>query len=394
MIDSRMPGELQTAIDPDARLQQFREAFVHDATRAMVWLTLCMLPLSYWRNFIGNATLRWPQAFALLAVASALLTASYLYRHRLSYRFKSRMLLSVLFLAGAGGLVSFGQAAPTGNYFTMAFVVAAILYARSLVVAMIGGTVALIALVGYAAVTGLHVVVVNISEVSRQPAAWLNLTLSMALTTGAIAAALGAFMRSVYGLLGDVHRQQLEIEQQRDQIRHLATHDNLTGLPMLRLANDRSRVAIARAQRAGRKVGFMFIDLDGFKAINDLHGHDAGDAVLKEVAQRLKTAVRASDTAARIGGDEFLVILGDLSEAEQAADVAAKILHTLAAPITHGRHQIGIGASIGISLFPDHAGELDALKKAADTAMYRVKAAGKNAFVFAGEQPAPLPLSS
>lgn len=384
MIDSRMPGEVPPAIDPAARLQQFREAFVEDATRAMVWLTLCMLPLSYYRNFVGSSTLRWPQAFALVALSAGLLTASYLNRRRLSYRFKSRTLLAVLFLAGAGGLISFGQAAPTSNYFTMGFVIAAILYSRSIVIAMIGGTVALIAAVGFAAVTGLHVVVLNVGEIARQPATWINLTLTMALTTGAIATAVGAFMRSVYGLLSDVHRQQQEIQQQRDQIRHMATHDNLTGLPILRLANDRSQMAMARARRSGGKVGFMFIDLDGFKGINDLHGHDAGDAVLVEVARRLRITVRASDTAARIGGDEFLLILGDLGTAEQAAEVADKVLYAVAAPIMHGPHKISVGASIGIALFPDHAGELDALKKAADTAMYRVKASGKNAFVFAG----------
>lgn len=399
MIDSRMPGEVLPAIDPAARLQQFREAFVEDATQAMAWLTLCMLPLSYWRNFVSIGTPRWPQAFALVAISAGLLTASYLNRRRLSYRFKSRTLLTVLFLAGAGGLVSFGQMAPTSNYFTMGFVVAAILYSRSIVIAMIAATVALFGAVGFAAVTGLHVVVVNLDEITRQPATWLNLTLTMALTTGAIATAVGAFMRSVYGLLGDVHRQQQEIQLQRDQIRHMATHDNLTGLPILRLANDRSKMAIARARRGGHKVGFMFIDLDGFKAINDQHGHDAGDAVLVEVARRLHTAVRASDTAARIGGDEFLIILGELGTAEQAAEVADKVLSTVAAPIVHGPHQISVGASIGIALFPDHAGELDALKKAADTAMYRVKASGKNAFVFAGTPDAadagtPAPLSS
>lgn len=377
------PGNVDVVIEPDARLQQFRETLVDDSLVGVTWLSLCILALSAWRNFLGPVALRWPAAFAVVAAATAIVTAACLFRRRLGYRFKSSALLFMLFLAGLGGLLSFGNAAPTGSYFAMAFFIAAILYQRTTVFTMIAATLGLMGFVAYAVISGYQAVSVNLNDVARQPTAWVNLMMTMGLTAGAIATAAGSFTRSVYGLLRDLHHQQIEIARQRDQIQHLATHDKLTGLPMLRLAEDRSEVAIAHAQRFERKVAFMFVDLDGFKEINDRHGHDAGDAVLKEVALRLKASVRSADTAARIGGDEFLIILNDLSEAYFAGEVAKKILHAIAAPVAYGTGQLKLGASIGIAVFPDHARDLLELKRAADKAMYAVKAAGKNNFDFA-----------
>ncbi|RQO61833.1 hypothetical protein DBR47_06830 [Paucibacter sp. KBW04] len=383
MSESPEIGDPEALIDPDARLLQFREAFVDDVMRGIVLLSLCILGLSFWRNFMGPQALRLPLAFAMLALATSLLTYTFVRRKHLSLRFKSRVLLFVLFFTGTGGLISFGQSAPTGNYFSMGLFIAAMLYPRSQVYAMIGGVVALIALVALAVLSGRHAIGVNLNEVSQQPAVWINLMMTLALTSGAIATAVGSFTRAVHGLLGDLHRQQIEIRRQRDQIAHLAMHDNLTGLPLLRLANDRSSVAMAHASRTGHKVAFLFVDLDGFKAINDNFGHDAGDQVLKQVALRLRASVRSTDTAARIGGDEFLIILSDLNRQACAADIADKILLALAEPIAYGQQQIAVSASIGIALYPDHADELLALKKAADLAMYAVKATGKNKYVFA-----------
>jgi len=370
-------------LNPDARLQQIREVLVDDSLRGVMWLSLLILGFSFWRNFFGPEVLRWPAAFAVAALASAIVTGVFLFRHRLGHRVKSLALLFMLLLAGLGGMISFGSSAPTGSYLAIGFFIAAILYSRSAAFSMIVATLALMALVAYAVISGYQAINVNLNEVARQPAAWINVLITTGLTAAVIATTAGSFMRSVYGLLDDLHRQQIEIAAQRDQIHHLAMHDKLTGLPMLRLAEDRSEVAIAHAQRFGTRVAYMFIDLDGFKDINDRHGHDAGDAVLKEVALRLKASVRSADTAARVGGDEFLVILTDLSAAHFASEVAQKILAALSVPMAYGEWQLTVGASIGIALFPDHARELNELKRAADKAMYAVKASGKNGVAFA-----------
>lgn len=383
MTDVRTQGTAEQSIDPDTRLQQIREAFVDDAVRGLVWLALCILAMSFWRNFMGPQHLRWPMAFGLVALSTSLLTLLFVMRRQMSYQVKTTTLLFVLFLTATGGLLSFGQAAPTGNFFAMGFFISAILLSRNAVYMLIGGTVLLIGFVAFAVLSGLHTVPIDLNAAAQQPAVWINLMLTLGLSAGAIATAMGAFTRALQSLLHDVHRQQTEIKAQRDQIHHLATHDNLTGLPIMRLAVERSHQAIAHARHSGQKIAFMFLDLDGFKEVNDRYGHEAGDKVLQTVAERLKSAVRSADTAARIGGDEFVVILSDLSHAHFAGDVADKILHAIGAPIAYGGHELSVGASIGISIFPDHADDLDTLKRVADRAMYEVKASGKNRHQFA-----------
>ncbi|MBL8523699.1 MAG: GGDEF domain-containing protein, partial [Betaproteobacteria bacterium] len=125
------------------------------------------------------------------------------------------------------------------------------------------------------------------------------------------------------------------------------------------------------------------IDLDGFKTVNDTHGHEAGDHVLKVVAARLGSAMRESDTAARIGGDEFILILGDIAHAEEVAGIATRLLAEVARPIPYENQELRVGCSIGIALYPDHAADATALRKAADGAMYAVKRAGKCGFQLA-----------
>ena len=165
-------------------------------------------------------------------------------------------------------------------------------------------------------------------------------------------------------------------------IQHIATHDTLTDLPTLRLANDRLATALALAKRRQEKAALLFIDLDGFKGVNDTWGHEAGDQVLKTVAERLSSVLRESDTAARIGGDEFLVILPGLFEKESARVVAEKILEQILLPISGDSWTAHVGASIGIALYPEDAELAEELWRKADTAMYRVKKSGKKGVAF------------
>jgi diguanylate cyclase (GGDEF)-like protein/PAS domain S-box-containing protein len=185
-----------------------------------------------------------------------------------------------------------------------------------------------------------------------------------------------------------------ERRKSEDIIRHLATHDALTDLPRMRLAEDRLIMAIKRAERDNRLVGVLFLDLDGFKGVNDTYGHDAGDAALKETALRLRSAIRESDTAARIGGDEFLVIAAAMRDADNASLIARKILAALSSPIAHGGAEFSVGASIGIALYPEDGDSAPALVKLADEAMYRAKNSGKNRYEFASADRAAPPRSA
>ena len=168
-----------------------------------------------------------------------------------------------------------------------------------------------------------------------------------------------------------------------DRRQKLATHDYLTGLVLPGLAMDQLEIVIHTAQLSSKKVALLFVDLDGFKAVNDTFGHEAGDYVLKIVADRLLKAIRHDDTAARVGGDEFIVILGNLSDEQIAAEIAGRIISAISQPIECSGSSLSVGASIGIGLFPDNATDPRSLRRVADTAMYAVKRSGKNHFAFA-----------
>jgi diguanylate cyclase (GGDEF)-like protein len=160
----------------------------------------------------------------------------------------------------------------------------------------------------------------------------------------------------------------------------LAHFDQLTGLPNRTLLIDRLTQAISVSNRTSRAISLLFIDLDGFKPVNDTYGHGIGDRLLKEVAERLLSCLREGDTAARIGGDEFVVILLE-SDLNRAITVAHRILGTLRVPYEFGKKNISsISASIGIAEYPNHADELDTLLTAADSAMYVAKNNGKDQF--------------
>ncbi|PTS84310.1 diguanylate cyclase [Pseudomonas sp. HMWF032] len=168
------------------------------------------------------------------------------------------------------------------------------------------------------------------------------------------------------------------------QLHQLAHHDVLTGLPNRLVFEDRLGNALKRAQRNSTRVALVFIDLNGFKAINDAYGHAAGDEVLITTAQRLKGALRASDSVARIGGDEFVVIVEGLalnsSLEQEAQTISEKLFATLLAPLAIAGKSQCIGASLGVAAYPDHASSMDRLIHIADLAMYEAKRGGENQY--------------
>jgi diguanylate cyclase (GGDEF)-like protein/PAS domain S-box-containing protein len=163
---------------------------------------------------------------------------------------------------------------------------------------------------------------------------------------------------------------------------HLAQHDGLTDLPNRVLLDDRLTQAIAAARRHGHRLAVLFLDLDGFKQVNDSRGHVAGDLVLQSVAQRLVACVRSSDTVSRQGGDEFVVLLPEITHADDAAVSAQKIVASLASPHTVERDQLDLTVTIGISIYPDDGQDADTLVRCADAAMYGAKACGRNTYRF------------
>ncbi|MFH2066883.1 MAG: EAL domain-containing protein [Pseudomonadota bacterium] len=167
-------------------------------------------------------------------------------------------------------------------------------------------------------------------------------------------------------------------EQTTAQMTHMAEHDFLTGLPNRMLLIDRLEQAIMLAQRHGKLVALMFMDLDHFKHINDSHGHEVGDQLLQSAAKRLQACVRHSDTVSRQGGDEFVVLLPEVDKVQGAVLAAEKLIKGMAEPHLIGGHQLNVSLSIGISLYPDDGKDVEAVLRNADTAMYCAKNRGRN----------------
>lgn len=188
--------------------------------------------------------------------------------------------------------------------------------------------------------------------------------------------------RARFSLVQDVtERQQLH-----HKLLHQAHHDMLTGLPNRLLLLDRMEQTLASASRRGKKAAVICLDIDRFKQINDTYGHTVGDLCLKNVADRLRSRLRAEDTVARSGGEEFTIVMGDLAAASDAEKVAEDLLAALRRPVVADQYPIDVTASFGIAIYPDHGEDAAALWRSADAAMYRVKRSGGNHYVLVSQE--------
>lgn len=203
---------------------------------------------------------------------------------------------------------------------------------------------------------------------------WLNATIVPLVAAG------GGVERFI-SILTDITKQK----KAEERLRYMANHDALTGLASIRLGKEYLIKSLATARRDNNKAAVLFVDLDGFKQINDQLGHDAGDFVLVSVAKRFSSGLRQADEIVRIGGDEFLVILSSISQRDDAAIVAQKIIDILSEPLQVQGKTVHIGASVGIALYPDHSEEPETLIKRADEIMYAIKRNSKNSYGFYDE---------
>ncbi len=185
----------------------------------------------------------------------------------------------------------------------------------------------------------------------------------------------------------ELSQSNAELRLSQDRLNYIANHDALTGLPNRILLYERLSQAIEIARASDQILAVLFLDLDGFKQINDTLGHAIGDLLLQAVAKRLTGCLRTSDTVARLGGDEFVVLLPAISDMEKVTQVARKVLSTLSQAFAISGQTLSVTTSIGIALFPNHAEQLEALIERADQAMYHAKKTGKNRFSVVGRVP-------
>jgi diguanylate cyclase (GGDEF)-like protein len=370
----RTRQSFMTPESADAKQEQLlsmRHALVDRVWQGLAVVALVGAPASISRTFSTG----WMALYGVHIGVAVLVLAVYWFRARLSFVVKSVLIVVILWAIGLAGALTLGILGSGYWWLVLSSLLVSTLFSiRAGIICAVAVT-AILAATGAGFVSGALKVTVDPNVYIVSATSWVTLVIATIVTPFIVFLAIAAYQRTTLVLLDEVHKQ-------RDAIQQLATHDQLTGLPALHLAADRLHIALEAARRSGKKVALMFIDLDGFKKVNDGLGHEAGDQVLKEVAARLLKAVRSEDTAARIGGDEFIAILGALEDGQMAGRIAERAIGLISAPIDYGGKPISVGASIGIGLFPDHADDAQTLRRVADVAMYAVKLSGKNGFAY------------
>jgi diguanylate cyclase (GGDEF)-like protein len=349
------------------RLAEIRASVIDRLWSSFALLAVIGTPASAMRAFNTG----WLRLYTFHVAMGALVLAIYFARRRLPAALKLGLLIAIFWVVGLVGLLSTGLIGASLWWLSLSVLLLSALYSIRAGMVAAALMVLVTALTGVGYVQGWLVLPFDANTYIRTPTAWGTIVIAVVLLPIMVFVTVASLHNSTLLLLE-------EVDAQHELVRELATHDELTGVPKLRLGIDRLEQAILGAARSGGKVAVLFIDLDGFKAINDTHGHGAGDAVLKAVARRCRDAVRADDTIARAGGDEFLAVIKEVESDAAALALAQRFVDALAAPVAYGEQALRVGASIGVAVFPQHAGSAADLIRAGDAAMYEAKRSGTN----------------
>ena len=354
--------------------QTFRSRLADRVYWAAGVLAVLYLPMLWWR--IQDVGFHRQLQFhaALIGITMVAL----LFLRRMPLRLKSGVLVVFFLALGLSGVFTMGMVG-TGYWWCLqAAVLAATLISMRAGIALALVCAALMFVSGTGFVTGMLSTPFDLNAHATNASAWAAFLVVVLFAPLALLLALGGYQSMIEKLVAELHAQRQLLVRQ-------VGHDPLTDLPLMRLASDRLDAALTQARRAGDKVALLFVDLDGFKAVNDTHGHLAGDHLLRTLATRLQALVREGDTVARVGGDEFILILAGLGTREVASRLADAIVAGISAPVDWQGGALRVGASVGIALYPDHAADGEALRRLADSAMYGVKKAGKNGWRFTAD---------
>jgi len=368
---TRTEGDRETSKGSAGELLALREQFVDRLWLGMSLVILMAVPVSLARA----ASTGWLPLYGWHLALAALTVGVALARRRLPLAFKSGLFVAMLWLVGLPGLLTLGLAAAGVHWLSLSALIASTLYSRRASLALGLAAVLAVALSGAAFVLGWLQLDVDLNQYARDPAAWANLVLGTGAFIAVTLYAYGTYNRSTAHLLR-------EFKDENERIEYYALHDELTGLPQARLARDRLEVAMETARRDQSRVAVLGIDLDGFKRVNDQYGHAAGDAVLRELATRLKAELRGRDTVARVGGDEFLAILVSVDSDESISPLLVRLVRALSRPVPWKGKPLHVGASIGVAFYPGQGSDADTLIQRADEAMYSAKRQGGHRYVY------------
>ena len=363
------------------RLEKIKCHAINKLVSGMFFLALFAVPFSVSRAWFTG----WQHAYTVHLIGLCVFTFVFFLRNKLPNNVKIWLIFAIALAVAVAGLLNYGVVG-NGTLWAMFCLMLCVCCFDNRIVA-ITTTILFSAfvlsmyqfvIVGKAIAGGADVYAASF-------AGWGTMFVGSAMFLVLIGAIVANQQQQAIEMLAELEDKNLLVESQKQQIEHQANHDTLTGLPTLRLANDRLEMAINLALRENHKLALLFLDLDGFKAVNDSYGHDAGDIILRETANRILSTIRESDTACRIGGDEFIVILSKVDKTIDVAQLCSRLIETIGTSIAVGGTKLVVGVSIGVAICPSNAQDVSSLKIKADQAMYEVKKTGKNNYLIAQE---------
>jgi diguanylate cyclase (GGDEF)-like protein len=358
------------------RYDALQDRFVEHIWQATALFCAALLVSVPLRVYSLGGKWDWVQWFFILVPAATIV--AFLFRQRFSPTIRTYLPLALQLIGGMTGVLGVGLMGASVTFLVLTNVVVAMLLGRhqSHVIFGLTVTVMLVSAAGF--VSGVFPLPYDPVLFPTSISSWTHSVLTVTVMTFVLIWGITDYRHALQMMTTQLIEQNERIIEQKRQIEYQATHDVLTGLPTTRLLRERLDVEISRARRQNNKLAVLFIDLDGFKLANDTHGHDAGDHVLRAIGRRLSESIRAVDLAARMGGDEFIVVASGLEHADEARLIAEKLRGLVALAVSYKDLSIQVGASIGIAMFPDDAQGAEELIALADKAMYVAKRAGRS----------------
>ena len=320
----------------------------------------------------------WKNAYAIQFLIFFIFIAAYTIRKKLSYKAIAYFYLALGLTLATTDYISIGLSG-MGGIFSLFCVMFSLFYLNrksTSIVALVVITIFCIAAYQYSYLGKLP------PNDNLAYTSWLSSWIDQFVAYTAFFLVLGVSTRflqdQIICLLIELESQKKTIEAQKKQIEYLANYDALTGLPSIRLADEQLDATLKFATQQNHKSALLFLDLDGFKVVNDTYGHEAGDEVLKEVANRASTVIRSGDSIYRIGGDEFLVIVEKVKSSSDLEGLCQRLITAVSTPLRYKNAELIIGVSIGAASYPCSADNSRGLRLKADELMYQVKKSGKN----------------
>lgn len=372
--------------DMSEQLGALHDRFVEQVWRATALFCVVLLFSVPLRVHYLASEWNWVNLFFVIVPLAALVAFGF--RHQLSTTARTALPLVLQLFGGLTGVLGVGLMGASVTFLVLSNVVVAMLLSRRQVHVIFGLTVTVMLVAAIGFVSGMFPLPYDPYMFPTSIASWVHSVLIVTIMTFVLIRGVTDYRQALQKMATQLIEQNEKITEQKRQIEYQATHDELTGLPKRRWIQERLELEISRARRGNCKLAVLFIDLDGFKLANDTYGHDAGDHLLRMVGHRLLESIRTVDLAARVGGDEFVVVACGLSNVDEVQLVARKLKDVVTQVVSYKDQSMQVGASIGSAIYPDDAQAPEELISLADRAMYVAKRAGRNVAVAQRQMPA------